>query len=273
MSESTRPGACSTTARFACSTSRPSASPARPSPRACRRAGVTPPRHRRGALRLAMGPRLPSRIPRARPRSAQTLGGVPVDRAHRHRRRRHAARHRRRSSSRSRRASSSTASTGRTSTSRFAAKDQPRRQIGDFLAAHRGESGIVYSASRDRAERLAEHFAGKGIRALPYHAGLDQAVRSDNQDVFLREDGVVIFATIAFGMGINKPDVRFVVHADMPASVESYYQEIGRAGATACRPRRSPSTASTTWRSAAARSPRRRSRPSSGGSSRSGLRR
>jgi len=113
---------------------------------------------------------------------------------------------------------------------RFAAKDKPRRQIGEFLAAHRGACGIVYTASRDRAERLAEHFVAAGHRALPYHAGLDQAVRSANQDAFLSEDGVVMVATIAFGMGINKPDVRFVVHADMPASVEAYYQEIGRAG-------------------------------------------
>jgi ATP-dependent DNA helicase RecQ len=113
---------------------------------------------------------------------------------------------------------------------RFAPKEKPRSQIEDFLIAHPAESGIVYTSSRDRAERLAEHFAKKGIRALPYHAGLDQAVRSDNQDAFLREDGVVMFATVAFGMGVNKPDVRFVVHADMPVSVEGYYQEIGRAG-------------------------------------------
>src|SRR5262249_37778894 len=90
---------------------------------------------------------------------------------------------------------------------RFAAKDQQRRQTGDFLDVHRGESGIVYTASRDRSERLAEHFAGAGHRALPYHAGLDQAVRRDNQDVFLGEDSVVMVATVAFGMGINKPDV------------------------------------------------------------------
>ena len=112
----------------------------------------------------------------------------------------------------------------------FAAKDRPRRQIGDFLDAHRGECGIVYTASRANAERLAGYLAAAGHRALPYHAGLDQSVRSANQDAFLGEDGVVIAATIAFGMGINKPDVRFVVHADMPASVEAYYQEIGRAG-------------------------------------------
>ncbi|MCB1496481.1 MAG: DNA helicase RecQ [Bauldia sp.] len=113
---------------------------------------------------------------------------------------------------------------------RFAPKDQPRRQIEDFVADHRGDSGIVYASSRDRAERLAEHLSRKGFRALPYHAGLDPEVRSDHQDIFLREDGVVVCATVAFGMGVNKPDVRFVVHADMPVSVEGYYQEIGRAG-------------------------------------------
>jgi ATP-dependent DNA helicase RecQ len=112
----------------------------------------------------------------------------------------------------------------------FAPKEKPRTQVEDFLVRHRGESGIVYTASRDRAETLAANFAGKGIRALPYHAGLDAAARSHNQDTFQREDGVVMFATVAFGMGINKPDVRFVVHADMPVSVEGAYQEIGRAG-------------------------------------------
>jgi ATP-dependent DNA helicase RecQ len=113
---------------------------------------------------------------------------------------------------------------------RFAAKDKPRVQMGDFLQRHKGENGIVYTASRDRTERLAEYFAKDGHRALPYHAGLDQVVRARHQDAFLAEDGVVMVATVAFGMGINKPDVRFVVHADMPVSVEAYYQEIGRAG-------------------------------------------
>jgi ATP-dependent DNA helicase RecQ len=112
----------------------------------------------------------------------------------------------------------------------FAAKDQPRRQIEDVLERNRGSTGIVYTASRDKAERLAEHFAGKGHRALPYHAGLEQHVRTRHQDVFQKEDGVVMMATVAFGMGINKPDVRFVVHADMPGGIESWYQEIGRAG-------------------------------------------
>jgi ATP-dependent DNA helicase RecQ len=113
---------------------------------------------------------------------------------------------------------------------RFAVKDRPRAQIADFIAARKGQSGIVYSAARARTEQLASALAAAGHRALPYHAGLDQSVRSANQDVFLKEDGVVMVATVAFGMGINKPDVRFVVHADMPAGIEAYYQEIGRAG-------------------------------------------
>ncbi|MBB5753088.1 DNA helicase RecQ [Prosthecomicrobium pneumaticum] len=113
---------------------------------------------------------------------------------------------------------------------RFAPKEKPRSQIEDFLARHRGASGIVYASSRDKTEKLADWLSGKGVRALPYHAGLDAAVRANNQDLFLREDGIVIVGTVAFGMGINKPDVRFVVHADMPAGVEAYYQEIGRAG-------------------------------------------
>jgi ATP-dependent DNA helicase RecQ len=112
----------------------------------------------------------------------------------------------------------------------FAAKDQPRRQLLRFLDRHRGESGIVYCSSRDHTEKLAAYFLEQGREAVAYHAGLDQALRNRNQDRFLQEDGVIAVATIAFGMGVNKPDVRFVAHADMPSSVESYYQEIGRAG-------------------------------------------
>ena len=113
---------------------------------------------------------------------------------------------------------------------RVVLKDDARRQLLDFLEDHRGEAGIVYCLSRRKVEETAEFLASRGIEALPYHAGLDAATRAANQRRFIRGEGVVMCATIAFGMGIDKPDVRFVAHLDLPKSVEGYYQETGRAG-------------------------------------------
>ncbi|GEO15415.1 DNA helicase RecQ [Microvirga aerophila] len=110
------------------------------------------------------------------------------------------------------------------------AKESMKRQLFSFLDKHRYESGIVYCSSRDATERLADSLSQAGYRALPYHAGMAQGERAKNQDIFLQEDGVVMVATVAFGMGIDKPDVRFVAHAALPKSIEAYYQEIGRAG-------------------------------------------
>jgi ATP-dependent DNA helicase RecQ len=110
-------------------------------------------------------------------------------------------------------------------------KANARKQLLDFIRAeHAGEAGIVYCLSRRKVEETAAFLEEHGIRALPYHAGMDAQTRTANQSRFQREDGVVIVATIAFGMGIDKPDVRFVAHLDLPKSLEGYYQETGRAG-------------------------------------------
>ncbi|HMR32393.1 MAG TPA: DNA helicase RecQ [Geminicoccaceae bacterium] len=108
-------------------------------------------------------------------------------------------------------------------------KRNPKAQLEAFMAGRSG-SGIVYCMSRARVDELAAFLSGKGLDALPYHAGLDKAVRAANQDRFLKGENVVMVATIAFGMGIDKPDVRFVAHLDLPKSLEAYYQETGRAG-------------------------------------------
>jgi ATP-dependent DNA helicase RecQ len=110
-------------------------------------------------------------------------------------------------------------------------KDQGKEQLLSFIkASHPGEAGIVYCLSRKKVEETAAWLSAKGVAALPYHAGLDAETRRANQERFLREEGLVMTATIAFGMGIDKPNVRFVAHLDLPKSVESYYQETGRAG-------------------------------------------
>jgi ATP-dependent DNA helicase RecQ len=109
-------------------------------------------------------------------------------------------------------------------------KDQPAKQIINFIRTREHESGIIYCASRATAERVAESLAGRGFSARPYHAGLDAAERSRNQEMFLRDETSIICATIAFGMGINKPNVRWIIHHDLPKNIEGYYQETGRAG-------------------------------------------
>ncbi len=109
-------------------------------------------------------------------------------------------------------------------------RDQPRQQLLRFLENHKGSSGIVYCLSRAKVEEIAEWLSAQGIRALPYHAGMDREVRDANQDAFLKEEDLCLVATVAFGMGIDKPDVRYVAHLDLPSSVEAYYQETGRAG-------------------------------------------
>ena len=114
---------------------------------------------------------------------------------------------------------------------RIQPKVNPRRQLKAFVEGeHKGEAGIVYVQTRAKAEETARWLADQGVAALPYHAGLDSALRARNQERFLKDEGVVMVATIAFGMGIDKPDVRFVAHLDLPKSIEAYYQETGRAG-------------------------------------------
>ena len=109
-------------------------------------------------------------------------------------------------------------------------RDTPRQQLFEFLADHRDEAGIVYCLSRKKVDETAVWLNQQGIDALPYHAGMSTEQRREHQQRFVRDEGIVMVATIAFGMGIDKPDVRFVAHLDLPKSLEAYYQETGRAG-------------------------------------------
>jgi ATP-dependent DNA helicase RecQ len=109
-------------------------------------------------------------------------------------------------------------------------RDQPRQQLLRFLGRHAGSSGIVYCLSRAKVEDTADWLNQQGVRALPYHAGMERAQRDAHQDAFLKEEDLCLVATVAFGMGIDKPNVRYVAHLDLPGSVEAYYQETGRAG-------------------------------------------
>jgi len=115
-------------------------------------------------------------------------------------------------------------------TYRVSGKSGAYEQILSFIRSRRGEGGIIYVQARKTAESIADKLTADGIRALPYHAGLEAGVRSKNQEAFLRDEAQVICATIAFGMGINKPNVRYVIHYDLPKNIEGYYQETGRAG-------------------------------------------
>ncbi len=109
-------------------------------------------------------------------------------------------------------------------------RNNPKKQLLEFLKNHQNQSGIIYCQSRKKVDATTEFLNENNIKAFAYHAGLAQDIREKNQDIFLGEDGIIIVATIAFGMGIDKPDVRFVFHMDLPKNIESYYQEIGRAG-------------------------------------------
>lgn len=99
-------------------------------------------------------------------------------------------------------------------------KDNPNKQLIDFLKQHKNEAGVIYCMSRNKVDKTTEYLTTQGYKSLPYHAGLDKKTRTQNQDKFIKEEGIIMVATIAFGMGIDKPDVRFVVHLDMPKSIE-----------------------------------------------------
>ena len=109
-------------------------------------------------------------------------------------------------------------------------KYKPLKQVRDYVKKQKGAAGIIYCGSRKKTEELSESLQQAGVRAAPYHAGIEHQIKESTLRQFLRDDIDVVVATVAFGMGINKPNIRFVIHFDIPRSVESYYQETGRAG-------------------------------------------
>ena len=199
------------------------AAPGRPA--AARGGEAVADRHRRGALPVAVGPRLPAFLSRS------STAGPAVSRHAAHRtdgNRRRADQRRDRRASEIAPADAFIAGFDRPNI-RYAIeeKDNPRAQLMDFLKRYEGESGIVYCLSKRKTEETAAWLRDQGYDALAYHAGMEKAARETNQQRFQHGEAVIMVATIAFGMGIDKPDVRFVAHLDLPASIEAYYQETG----------------------------------------------